>query len=186
MTLLDDKVQHDEIPIDDENHKLAMQKASVPKQGTGGFIRDLGYKHARFQVTQICATAAFNFTLRRLPVCQSSTSATTFKRTRRLIVRANAWRRFVCLRQISTATATANAKLCLQDGCSTAGFIPLDQHPSGGGVCLLTSDVTPCLEDIDQISQHASPVPFVISCIKCSSWFFCFHFYCTFLTGKML
>ncbi|KAI6194208.1 PAN domain protein [Aphelenchoides besseyi] len=61
------------------------------------------------------------------------------------------------------------ARKCLEkEGCVTAGFVPVTGSATGGGVCLMTSDVTECLDDIDYHPQHASTVPFVLSCIKCS------------------
>ncbi|KAI6227931.1 PAN domain protein [Aphelenchoides besseyi] len=61
------------------------------------------------------------------------------------------------------------ARKCLEkEGCVTAGFVPVSGSATGGGVCLMTSDVTECLDDIDYHPQHASTVPFVLSCIKCS------------------
>ncbi|KAI1694637.1 PAN domain protein [Ditylenchus destructor] len=81
------------------------------------------------------------------------------------------------------------ARKCLEkEGCKLAGFIPTPGHDSASGVCLLTSDepnesecgLTPDSnsqtsngneksERSPFTSQHASTVPFLISCIRCSN-----------------
>lgn len=56
--------------------------------------------------------------------------------------------------------------------CTLAAFIPTPGHESSGGICLITSD--PGSDACDGASarhtpQHASTVPFLIKCIRCSS-----------------
>uniref|UniRef100_A0A914Z9A5 Apple domain-containing protein n=1 Tax=Panagrolaimus superbus TaxID=310955 RepID=A0A914Z9A5_9BILA len=58
------------------------------------------------------------------------------------------------------------AKKCFdREGCTLAGFVPTT---NGRGVCLLTTDNGICGDDANHVPQHASTIPFLISCIKCS------------------
>ncbi|CAK5029722.1 unnamed protein product [Meloidogyne enterolobii] len=69
-------------------------------------------------------------------------------------------------------TAADCARKCFETpNCLIAGFIPTPGHESSGGVCLLTKNVEGkdnCTQSIRLTTQHASTVPFLINCIKCT------------------
>jgi hypothetical protein len=56
-----------------------------------------------------------------------------------------------------------------QENCKIAGFIPTPGHESAGGICLITTNFNEkCSNDVRHTPQHASTVPFLIECIRCS------------------
>ncbi|KAL3102034.1 hypothetical protein niasHS_003443 [Heterodera schachtii] len=69
-------------------------------------------------------------------------------------------------------TAADCARKCFEAiHCTLAAFIPTPGHESAGGICLLTSDAgdVACAGTSARHSpQHASTVPFLIKCIRCS------------------
>uniref|UniRef100_A0A1I8BSA6 Apple domain-containing protein n=1 Tax=Meloidogyne hapla TaxID=6305 RepID=A0A1I8BSA6_MELHA len=71
-------------------------------------------------------------------------------------------------------TAADCARKCFETVCANcliAGFIPTPGHESSGGVCLLTKNIEGkdnCTKSIRLTTQHASTVPFLINCIKCT------------------
>ncbi|KAL3110108.1 hypothetical protein niasHT_015711 [Heterodera trifolii] len=69
-------------------------------------------------------------------------------------------------------TAADCARKCFEAiHCTLAAFIPTPGHESAGGICLLTSDagdVACAGTSVRHSPQHASTVPFLIKCIRCS------------------
>uniref|UniRef100_A0A183BN35 Apple domain-containing protein n=1 Tax=Globodera pallida TaxID=36090 RepID=A0A183BN35_GLOPA len=70
-------------------------------------------------------------------------------------------------------TAADCARKCFEvRHCSLAAFIPTPGHESSGGICLLTADsgdVACGGTSARHTPQHASTVPFLIKCIRCSN-----------------